>query len=71
MEFRRKSLTYVYYFMYIRKKILPDSQLAEGRKEMGILLGEGSFSELVPKEQRQLVCVGSLLVPKAWAFLGH
>lgn len=58
-------------FHVYNKKILPDSQLAEGRKEMGILLEEGSFSELVPEEQRQLVCVGSLLAPKAWAFLGH
>lgn len=34
VEFRRKSLIYAYYCMYIRKKMLPDSQLLKGRKEM-------------------------------------
>ena len=73
VEFRRKSLTCVYYLVYIGKKKLPDSQLAEGRTEMEILLGEGLFSVLALEKQRQLACLSSFpvpKVPKARAFLG-
>lgn len=71
VEFRRKSLTYAYYLMYIRKKSVTWLTVGKREKRNGNILGERSFPLLAPEEQRQLVFVVSFLVFKAWAFLGY
>lgn len=71
VEFERKPLTYVYDFMYRRKKCYLTHSWRRGERKWGNCEGQGHSSVLAAEKRRQLACVGSLTVPEAHVLLGH
>lgn len=71
VEFERKPLTYVYDFMYRRKKCYLTHSWPRGERKWGNCEGQGHSSVLAAEKRRQLACVGSLTVPEAHVLLGH